>query len=167
MSQSNRTGLQTFILTLALSLSFSKVHAENYLYDVGNYVSDIEASERFYTSVFDFEVVRRWSEMQVSTDGVEFQSIPHKGVYLKDPNGMHLEFIESDNSYNYREVQAPVNHFALRVDDLNEVYDLALKAGAKPAVPISFVRLGDFNVKTGFVFGPDGERIQLIEILSD
>ena len=167
MYTSRISGFARNFVTIILFLVGSAASSQNAVYDIGNYVSDIEVSQKFYTSVFGFEVVMRWNEMEVSEDGVDYKTIPHKGVYIRDDNGTHLEFIESGNPENYREVQEPINHFAIRVDDVEQTIDRAIEAGAKLGIPVSHIRIGSLNVRSGFVFGPDGERIQLVEILEE
>ena len=167
MYSSRGSGFSRNFFAIILFLVGSAASSQNAVYDIGNYVSDIEVSQKFYTSVFGFEVVMRWNEMEVSEDGVDYKTIPHKGVYMRDVNGTHLEFIESGNLENYREVQEPINHFAIRVDDVELTIARAIEAGAKLAIPISHIRIGSLNVRSGFVFGPDGERIQLVEIMAE
>ncbi len=167
MNFSRVSGFARNFVTIILFCVGSIASSQNAVYDIGNYVSDVDASQKFYTNVFGFEVVMRWKEMEVSEDGVDYNTIPHKGVYMRDVNGTHLEFIESGNPENYREVQEPINHFAIRVDDVELTIARAIEAGAELAIPISHIRIGSLNVRSGFVFGPDGERIQLVEILAE
>ena len=61
-------------------------------------------------------------------------------------------------------------HLALRVDDVDEAYGIALKAGAKPKSEPRVVPLDSKPVKLtlncGFVFGPSGEEVEFFRVVS-
>ena len=67
-------------------------------------------------------------------------------------------------------VDAKYIHLALRVDDVDEAYGIALKAGAKPKSEPRVVPLDSKPVKLtlncGFVFGPSGEEVEFFRIVS-
>ncbi len=67
-------------------------------------------------------------------------------------------------------VDAKYIHLALRVDDVDEAYGIALKAGAKPKSAPRVVPLDSKPVKLtlncGFVFGPSGEEVEFFRVVS-
>ncbi len=67
-------------------------------------------------------------------------------------------------------VDAKYIHLALRVDDVDEAYGIALKAGAKPKSEPRVVPLDSKPVKLtlncGFVYGPSGEEVEFFRVLA-
>ena len=67
-------------------------------------------------------------------------------------------------------VDAKYIHLALRVDDVDEAYRIALEAGAKPKSAPRVVPLDSKPVKLtlncGFVFGPSGEEVEFFRVLA-
>lgn len=61
-------------------------------------------------------------------------------------------------------VKGKWNHFALRVDNIDEAYAAALAAGFKALIPPKFAPLetanGSVTLNIAFVTGPDGEEIE-------
>lgn len=62
-------------------------------------------------------------------------------------------------------------HFALRVEDVDAAYETALAAGATVMTPPKTVELRSrprlATIRVAFVFGPDGEQIELFRELED
>ena len=140
------------------------------LYDLGVYVSDVVRSKEFYTSVFGLEVVREWQSIDLSYDDENYMTGELHGLYLSGNNGMHLELIQKGEPEKRQEVQQPINHFAIKVDDVREVYAKAVSMGAKPAFDddrLQYARIGDFKVLNTQIIGLDGERIQIIQVLNE
>ena len=140
------------------------------LYDMGVYVTDVDRSRKFYTTVFELEVVREWTSIDLSYDDENYITAPLHGLYLAGDNGMHLELIQKAEPEKRQEVQQPINHFAIKVDDVRKVYELAISMGAKPAFAddrLQYARIGDFKVLNTQIIGLDGERIQILEVLDN
>lgn len=138
------------------------------LYDLGVYVTDVERSKGFYTSVFGLELVREWNGIDLSYDDENYTNAELHGLYLAGNNGMHLELIQKAEPDKRQEVQQPINHFAIEVEDVRKVYELAISMGAKPAFAddrLQYARIGDFKVLNTQIIGLDGERIQILEVL--
>ena len=55
-------------------------------------------------------------------------------------------------------------HVALQTDDCDEAYKTALAAGAEGHEPPREMMLGTLSVKNAFLFGPDGEILELFEV---
>lgn len=138
------------------------------LYDLGVYVTDVERSKDFYTSVFGLEVVREWESIDLSYDDENYVTGELHGLYLAGNNGMHLELIQKAEPDKRQEIQQPINHFAVEVEDVRKVYDLAISMGAKPAFEddrLQYARIGDLKVLNTQIIGLDGERIQVLQVL--
>jgi len=59
------------------------------------------------------------------------------------------------------------NHFALSVDNVEEAYEIALKAGFKPHIAPKVVPLDSkpqkININIAFVIGPDNEQVEFFK----
>lgn len=140
------------------------------LYDIGVYVSNVDRSKDFYTSVFGLKMVREWEGIELSYDDKNYITAELHGLYLVGNNGMHLELIQKAEPDKRQQVQQPINHFAIEVDDVQKVYELAISKGAKPAFQdarLKYARIGDFKVLNTQIIGLDGERIQILEVIDD
>ena len=118
------------------------------------YVSDIEASERFYTDIIGLKVQSR----------TEIDDV-HEIVLAADEGGGRLQLAERYNGGK------PIDHgFALwkiymNVDDAMAVHDKAVAAGyTSTMVP---ERLERWPVIVGFINDPDGYSIELLQRLPD
>ena len=139
------------------------------LYDLGVYVTDVDRSKDFYTTVFGLKVVREWKSIDLSYNDENYVTVELHGLYLAGNNGMHLELMQKAEPDKRQEVQQPINHFAIEVEDVRKVYELAISMGAKPAFAddrLQYARIGDFKVLNTQIIGLDGERIQILEVLS-
>jgi len=158
----------TFLLVVANAVDAKSARGAN-VYDIGIYVDDLQKTKNFYTSVFGLQVVREWSSMDVSFDGKTYTKVDLSGLYLSGSNGMHLEFLQKAKPSDRQLIQQPINHFAIEVEDVQAIYELAISMGAKPAFSderLQYAKLGGFKVKHTQILGLDGERIQILQILS-
>jgi lactoylglutathione lyase len=118
------------------------------------YVSDIEASERFYTEIIGLKVQSR----------TEIDDV-HEIVLAADDGGGRLQLAERYNAGQ------PIDHgFALwkiymNVDDAMATHDKAVAAGfTSTMVP---QRLERWPVIVGFINDPDGYSIELVQRADD
>jgi len=68
------------------------------------------------------------------------------------------------------EANARYIHFAVKVDDVDSAYEIALKAGAKPksapiVVPVASAPV-KLTLNCAFVYGPCGEELEFFRIVS-
>ncbi len=162
------TALALFIIG-SLTVSATET-PQSRIYDIGTYVTDLTKTESFYKTVFGLKVVRRWDSMEMSLDGKTYKTIPLKGIYFQGANGMHLEFLQKANTTERQISQQPINHFAIEVADVATTFKLALKMGAKeafPNTPLQYIKLGEFSVLNTQIIGLDGERIQILQVLTN
>lgn len=59
------------------------------------------------------------------------------------------------------------NHFAMKVDNVDEAYEIALKAGFKPHIAPKVVPLDSspekLSINIAFVIGPDNEQVEFFK----
>ncbi len=170
-----RSSIQTVLLVIALLTGTNRLTnagepSPPNVYDLGTYVTDLERTKKFYTTVFGLKVVREWKTMEVSFDNKTFATVELPGLYLAGNNGMHLEFLQSADPKARQDKQEPINHFAIEVEDVQKAYDLAISLGAKPAFEderLQYARIGEFKVIHTQIIGLDGERIQILKVLEE
>lgn len=138
------------------------------LFDIAVYVSDLNRSESFYTEVFGLKAVRRWDSMVNQIGDGPKEEVMLSGLFLEDAGGNIFEFLEQGQPEERQSRQQPINHFSFVVSDIEATLKRALHAGAKLAfaeVPVMQTTIGNLFVAQTQIFGPDGERIQIIEML--
>ena len=124
-------------------------------------VADIDLSIEFYRKAFGLVVKVRWDSQTIG-DGDKAKTVFSKGAMIEDEAGGVIEIFHDKNTADRQGYQRPINHFAFRVKDVEAVYNQALKAGGKAIMSPTIISAVGFKVKTAFVFGPDGERIEII-----
>lgn len=147
-------------------------------YHVGLFAADLDATVRFYTKAFGLTRKYNWKQTKAieSTSMGEFFMFPFRIELLDFGDGSYLEVFElgkppSELVGDYR---LPVNHFAMRVPDIDAAYARAIAAGAKPynfdvnglkwdGQPLSFRLNGNPSVtlRIAFVLGLNNEIIEL------
>ncbi|WP_273478381.1 VOC family protein [Ignavigranum ruoffiae] len=109
-------------------------------------VRDLEASKKFYTELFDFEVAR---ERDYPEDKFSLS-------FLKAPGS---DF-EIELTYNYQadpyEIGNGFSHLALGVDDLDAVYQACKESGYKVS------EMKALSNPYFFVTDPDGYRLEVM-----
>lgn len=113
--------------------------------------SDFDRSVTFYTTTFGCTSFRSWGE------------VGDRATMLDLGNGNYLEIFErTDESHD----QGRILHFAVRVDDCRAIHNAALTAGgteSRPPKEIDIPSTPVYPVTISFVFGPDGEEIELFQ----
>ncbi len=119
---------------------------------IGLKAKDLEKSLRFYKALGLKEIVR-WGEGEKEI------------VMLDLGDGGRIELFANGGdefSENGKWV-----HFAVRVDDVDAAYELALKNGALPHIPPKTVPLDSrpekIAIHIAFVKGPDGEQLEFFK----
>jgi len=131
------------------------------------YVSDLERSIDFYTAAFDLTVTNRLDSLTaVQPDGSEVTR-PVKMAFLKFPD---QDFV-FELSEQVRDTTSTANtflfqHVGVDVTDIVAAYSRALEAGAEPLLNIRMVKAKGVEAKQAFFAGPDGERIELMQIIA-
>ncbi len=130
-------------------------------------VSNMEKSVDFYTHAFDLKVTNDSLKHVVYTlaDGTKKE---------RDVNVVLLKFPNQDFVYEMSEVTdfdpsvkfALFHHVGIDVKDIKKAYDRAKQAGAEVLVPIRLVQTNGIETKQAFLKGPDGEIIELMQLIS-
>ncbi len=113
-------------------------------------VLDLEASKKFYTEVFDFQVTR---EKDYPDDKFTIS-------YLAVPGSP----FEIELTYNYEsdpyEIGNGFSHLALGVDDLDAVYEKAKESGYEMT---ELKSLPGSDNRYFFITDPDGYRLEVMK----
>lgn len=130
-------------------------------------VSNIENSVDFYTRAFD---------LKITSDNVKHVVYTFKDGTKKERiiNVVFLKFPDQDFVYEMSEVAeydtlvdfARFHHIGIDVKDIGKAFDKATEAGAEVLVPIRLVQTYGLETKQAFLKGPDGETIELMQIIS-
>ncbi len=116
--------------------------------------SDFEKSLAFYKAL-GFKEVARW--------GDEIKTI----AMLDIGDGSRIElFSNGGDEYS---VAGKWAHFAVKVDDVEEAFDIAVKAGGVPKIYPKVVPLDSspykMSINIAFVYGPSGEELEFFKEL--
>jgi len=130
------------------------------------YVSDLEASINFYTQAFDFQVTNRLDTLiATQPDGTEvIRSV--KMAFLKFPKQDFVFELSQQPVDSIKPIAFLFQHVGVDVQDIDAAYARAISAGAIELLPVRKVRAKGIEAKQAFVGGPDGERIELMQIIS-
>ena len=127
---------------------------------VGLSVGDLEAAEAFYTAAFGF------------CRQLAFELAPHpiRGAMLMHPSGFRVELFEHESSAPGLQGVTPIdahatrgyNHFAVRAEDIDVLWDQAIEAGATAVKPPA--DSPEPGVRFAFVADPEGNLVELVEL---
>lgn len=156
------------LFTLVLICTISK--AQNnaitpYINHVFLSVSDIDSSTSFYTNAFDLKVTQRFKYLEINR-GDETDTLKVKIAFLKFP-GQDFVYELSERTGDSVAQPGLFQHIGIEVDDIESTCNEFHALGAEPIIPIRTVKTdGDLEIKQAFFKGPDGEHIELIELIS-
>ncbi len=129
-------------------------------------VSNMSQSVAFYTTAFDLEVTNELRKLEYTeADGTT------KG---RDINIVLLKFPGQDFVYEMSEVSLfdslgdyrLYHHVGIDVKDIEVAYNRAIAAGAESMVPPRLVKAGNIETKQAFLKGPDGEVLELMQLVA-
>lgn len=131
------------------------------------YVSNLETSIDFYTRAFDLRVTNRLDTLiRLDVDGKEVVRTVNM-AFLKFPD---QDFVFELSEQKVDSAAVPVaflfQHVGVDVQDIDAAFKRVINAGAKELSPIRNVKATGIEAKQAFFVGPDGERIELMQILS-
>ncbi len=131
------------------------------------YVSNLENSIDFYTRAFDLQVTNRLDTLiAVQPDSTEVIRTVTM-AFLKFPGqDFVFELAEHAADTSSRPTAFLFQHLGVDVKDIDAAYKRAMDAGAKELLPVRKVKAKGIEAKQAFVAGPDGERIELMQIIS-
>jgi catechol 2,3-dioxygenase-like lactoylglutathione lyase family enzyme len=131
-------------------------------------VHNIDSSIAFYTKAFDLRVTYRISQLDITQTDSAFKRAVNI-AFLKFP-GQDLVYElgeRSDKGDTTIKTGNLYQHVGVEIKDVTATLKRVLEAGGKLAVPIRQVRTNaGLTIKQAVVKGPDGESIELVEIIS-
>lgn len=128
-------------------------------------VSDMDRSLRFYTTAFDLRVTNKFSDITYTRGDSTLQRT-FKIVFLKFP--------WQDFVFELAQLQSPpvagstglFQHIGVEVKDIIATTERLVGAGGIQLRPITRVRTDSgLEIKQAFFQGPDGEQIELVELI--
>ncbi len=131
------------------------------------YVSDLQASIDFYTTAFDLEVSKTLDKLQITMPDSSKVEAEVKMAFLKFPGQDFVyELSEQasfpDSTFNGTAFQ----HVGIDVLDIDAALQRALDAGGELLAPIRLVEGNGVAAKNVFLKGPDGEYVELMQMIS-
>jgi catechol 2,3-dioxygenase-like lactoylglutathione lyase family enzyme len=127
----------------------------------------MEKSVEFYTKAFDLKVTNDNVKHVVFTyeDGTQ-EKVETNVVLLKFPGQDFVFELKEVETMDTIENFALLQHVGIDVKDIDRALQKALNAGAEISSPIRLVQTHGIELKHVFLKGPDGEDIELDQIIS-
>lgn len=163
----------TLIVLIGLSLCASKKMEQRNDTAVFNHVylgvHNLDTSLLFYTKAFDLKVTDRFTELQYTqTDTVFKRAV--KVAFLKFPGqDLVFELAERPDKNDSTRYGNLFQHVGVEVKNIQTAFDRFKNAGGKVIAAIRRVKTnspGGLEIKQAYMKGPDGETIELIELIS-
>jgi len=138
---------------------------------VGLTISNLEEALEFYVDILGFEVYKTAEEGGECLDNFSaLKDVNVTTVKMRDKNDNVLELLhykshpERPNNNMVRRIsEIGCSHFALTVDDLDNLYETLVKRGIIFNYPVQISP--DGKVKVAFCRDPDGTLIEMVEEL--
>lgn len=130
------------------------------------YVSDLEQTIEFYTSAFDLEVTNRLEVLNIKQSDGSSQSVPVNMAFLKFPGQDFVYEISEQNIVSDSLPPSTFQHVGIDVIDVESALKRAMEAGGELISPIRSVSGKDVSAKIAFIKGPDGEIVELMQLIS-
>ena len=155
-------------LLLSLSLFLGSCNTSEHEYVRFNhvmlYVSDLDKSIDFYTAAFPIDVQERVKKLNISTEeGTQEVAVNMAFLRFKGQDFI-LELAQQDGLPDTDTFSPDYQHLGINVLDIEAAHEKLLRAGAEEFSPIREIRANDLRVKNSFYLGPDGERIELMQV---
>ena len=129
------------------------------------YVSDLDRSLDFYTAAFDVDITDKVNQLRITPEEGEQQLVEVNMAFLRFP-GQNFVLELSENPSDDTDGRSPLfQHIGIDVNDIESSEGRLLAAGAVSRGPVQVVRANDIVAKNAFYTGPDGELIELMQIL--
>lgn len=130
-------------------------------------VSNLEASVKFYTSAFDLKVTNdQLKQIEVfNTDGSSISRDVNMAFLKFAGQGFVFELSEVP-TINSENPPPFYQHVGIDVENIESAFNRVKLTGAEVVVPIRLVKANGVEAKQAFFKGPDGESIELMEIVS-
>jgi len=159
--------LKLFLVLLLLTSCESKQAISPRFNHVMLSVSDLETSVKFYTSAFDLQVTNdQLKKIEVFNNDGTTISRDVNMAFLKFP-GQNFVLELSETPTISSENPSPFyQHLGVDVQNIETAFNRMKDIGAEVLVPIRLIKAEGVEAKQAFFKGPDGEPIELMEIIS-
>jgi len=128
-------------------------------------VSDLERSVDFYTTAFDLQVTNTIKQITYfNEDGSTSQRNAELRLLKFPGQDFVYEMIQSSSMDSLG--TGHFLHVGVDVTNIELAFERAVAAGAEVVVPVRKVKASDIEVMQAFLKGPDGEMIELMQIVS-
>lgn len=129
------------------------------------YVSNLDASIAFYTKAFDLTVAQRIDTLRVTRPDGSEAARPARMAFLKFP-GQDFVFELAERRVQDDGISPFYQHLGVDVADIAAAAARVQAAGGREFSGISTVRTSGGTVaRNGFFKGPDGEMVELMQVL--
>jgi catechol 2,3-dioxygenase-like lactoylglutathione lyase family enzyme len=129
------------------------------------YVSDLDASVAFYTRAFDLTVTQRIDTLRVTRPDGSETTRAVRMAFLKFP-GQDFVYELAERRVQSDGTSPFFQHVGVDVADIEVAATRVRAAGGRDFSGVSTVRTSGGTVaKNGFFKGPDGEMVELMQIL--
>lgn len=158
--------LLTLLSIIACQPSDQKKYPSTYFNHVFLNVADIDKSVTFYTTAFDLEVSKQITSLKLTNATGNTIETPIKLSLLRFPGQPFLLEIGERPNFEANNDSTSLAHFGVNVEDVAVAVRRLVDAGAEQVRPITLVEAEGIKAKTAFFLGPDGETIELMELLA-
>ena len=129
------------------------------------YVSNLDSSVAFYTRAFDLDVAQRITSLTVTRPDGSTAAREVKMAFLKFP-GQEFVFELAEREVEDDGISPVFQHVGVDVTDIDAAAERVKAAGGQGLNGIAIVEAQGVKTKTAFFKGPDGENVELMQILS-
>ena len=128
-------------------------------------VADLERSVDFYTQAFDLTEKKRIQKLKrISEDGTINEFDVNMALLKFSDQDFILEIAEREDFKSAND-SVSYAHLGIDVQDIEVAEKRLLDAGATVLRNITLVQADDIEAKNSFYLGPDGETIELMQII--
>jgi catechol 2,3-dioxygenase-like lactoylglutathione lyase family enzyme len=153
------------VMLALLSLTSSKKDSPRFNH-VMLYVSDLEKSIQFYTTAFDLEVTNRLNSLTLERPDGTTSTVEVKMAFLKFPGQKFVYELSEQPELESPQGTALFQHVGVDVEDIDVAFKKMHEAGGEFLSSVKLVKANGVSAKNAFFRGPDGEIIELMELVS-
>jgi catechol 2,3-dioxygenase-like lactoylglutathione lyase family enzyme len=128
-------------------------------------VANIDSSLAFYTKAFDLTVTNRLTQLKIEQADSSFKRDVKIDFLRFAGQDFVLEISERPAATVVSSGTQLYQHLGVEVKDIIFAFKRVQDAGGKVTIPIRTVRTNNLEVKQAFFHGPDGELIELVQVL--
>lgn len=128
-------------------------------------VANLDSSVAFYTRAFDLKVAQRITSLTVTRPDGSTAAREVKMAFLKFP-GQDFVFELAERKVQDDGITPVFQHVGVDVTDIAAAAERVKAAGGRDFTGIAVVEGQGVKAKTAFFKGPDGENVELMQIVS-